>query len=86
MEVGHNSLWAQSGPRGTEAIAHYPSSPWFGGASIEEMVRETVDSISLRLPTTNLVWGGDRNHNLVGGRERVGSNSGHTRLEHAMQC
>lgn len=65
--------------------AHDPLSPWAGGASVEGMVRDTIDSILESVATPNLVWGGDWNQNLIGGWENVGSGGGRSHIECAVR-
>lgn len=69
-------------PRST--CAHDPASPWAGGTSVEEMVRDSINQISQSLNTKSLVWGGDWNQNLVGNWEYVGSSGGRARIECAV--
>ncbi len=65
--------------------AHDLSSPWAGGTSVQEMVRDSIDQISQSLNTTSLVWGGDWNQNLDGDWEYVGSSGGRAEIERAVE-
>jgi hypothetical protein len=47
-------------------------SPWIDG-SLADKASEAVGEIIKRLPSSRVVWGGDWNQNLSGGRQFVGS-------------
>ena len=62
----------------------YPPFPWIGD-TLEDMTNEVINSLTSRLRNHELVWGGDWNQNLTGGREFVGSKERATLLESAIR-
>jgi endonuclease/exonuclease/phosphatase family metal-dependent hydrolase len=61
-----------------------PGHPWVG-YSLGAMTKVTIDDLLKALPASGLVWGGDWNQNLAGGREYVGSASGRAKLQAAVE-
>jgi len=59
------------------------SAPWHG-SNHSEMTEEAIETLLSKLPTGDLVWGGDWNHSLIG-KEHAGSMGGRNHLLEAIK-
>jgi len=59
------------------------SAPW-RGSNHSEMTKEAIGTLLTKLPTSDLVWGGDWNHSLIG-NEHAGSMGGRTHVLEAIK-
>ena len=59
------------------------SVPWHG-LNHAEMTKEAIETLFRELPASDLVWGGDWNHSLIG-REHAGSMGGRTHVLEAIK-
>lgn len=58
------------------------SRPW-KGTNHAEMTKDAIETLLNNLPTSNLVWGGDWNHSLIG-KEHAGSIGGRNHVHEAI--
>ena len=58
-------------------------SPW-KGSNHSEMTEDAIKTLLSKLPTSDLVWGGDWNHSLIG-KEHAGSMGGRNHLLDAVK-
>jgi len=91
---GHDDPHAASAAAVVNGVTYYStilpwrgvksdSAPWHG-SNHAEMTKEAIETLFLKPPTNDLVWGGDWNHPLIG-KEHAGSMGGRNHLLEAIK-